>query len=396
MIARACAVLLCAALCISPGGAAMAGQAEPGPQGEQGRPEGAGLRASSTVRVGLIVGQESALVGCDCYYEVVDLESGRSDVRDPGRVSVRPSGRGIDVGGAGYGAAVRMLPRGGRMQAAGRAYRGLLEIRRAGPDRLTVVNEVDLEEYLYGVVRSEMDPRWPGEALRAQAIAARSLAVRSSGRFAKDGYDVAPTTDSQVYGGVAAEDPRTSAAVDATRGLILYHGGAPVFAAFHADSGGFTESSEHVWGSAMPYLRGVADPFSKEAPNHAWRVRIDLAAIESALARVGRPLVGLTRVEVVSTSPSGRVAILRLLAASGSLDLRGTEFRAAVGNTTLRSTLFAVRHLGPEGAVELAGRGYGHGVGMSQWGARGMALAGRDYTEILRYYYAGVTVGPRP
>ncbi len=348
------------------------------------------------MRVGIIVGQESALVGCDGPFEVVDLESGRVDLREQGRVQVRSSGRGLDLGGVSYGPTVRMQPRAGRMQAAGRAYRGALEIRRSGADRLTVINEVDLEEYLYGVVRSEMDPRWPGEALRAQAIAARSLAVRGSGRFAREGYDVASTTDSQVYGGVAAEDPRTSAAVDATRGLILYHSGAPIFAAFHADSGGATESSEHVWGSAMPYLRGVSDPYSRDAPNHSWRLRLDLVTVESALARAGRPVGGLHRIEVAANSPSGRVASLRLHGGHGSIDMRGTEFRAAVGTTVLRSTLFTLRSLAPDAAVELAGRGYGHGVGMSQWGARGMALAGRDYTEIARYYYTGVKVGPRP
>ncbi len=105
---------------------------------------------------------------------------------------------------------------------------------------------------------------------------------------------------------------------------------------------------------------------------------------------------GLHRIEVAANSPSGRVASLRLHGGHGSIDMRGTEFRAAVGTTVLRSTLFTLRSLAPDAAVELAGRGYGHGVGMSQWGARGMALAGRDYTEIARYYYTGVKVGPRP
>ncbi|MDR7483930.1 MAG: SpoIID/LytB domain-containing protein [Armatimonadota bacterium] len=350
--------------------------------------------ASAGVRVGLLLGQEAVTIGADGPFEVV--ESGRRETREGGRLVARPGAEGIDLDGTAYGAIIRLVPHVGFLQVNGRPYRGIVELRRTPAGRLTVINELDLEEYLYGVVRMEMDPRWPPEALRAQAVAARSLAVGSSRRFAAEGYDVRATTDSQVYGGVAAEDPRTTAAVDATRGLVIFSEGRPAFAAYHTDSGGATESSEFVWGSVMPHLRGVADPHSRDAPTAQWTLRLEFATIEAALQRAGRPLVGLQRVEVVSTSPSGRVMTLRLTAQSGSAEIRGVDFRTAVGVGVVRSTLFAVRPLPGEAAVELVGRGSGHGVGMSQWGARGQALAGRDYTEILRYYYTGVSIGPRP
>jgi stage II sporulation protein D len=360
------------------------------------RPLPAQPQPSPPVRVGLLLGQDVVTVGADGPWELTDAESGRRLTLEGGRLVVRAGLRALETDAASYAGPLRFQPQAGYLQVNGRPYRGLIEIRRTPQGRLTVINEVDIEEYLYGVVRSEMDPRWPPEALRAQAVAARSLAAVGSGRFAVEGYDVRATTDSQVYGGVAAEDPRTTAAVDATRGQVILYGGRPVSAPYHADSGGATESSEFVWGSVIPHLRGVPDPHARDAPTHQWSLRLDFGAIETSLQRAGRAVSGVQRVEVLATSPSGRVMTLRLVTTGGPVDLRGADFRAAVGVGVVRSTLFAVRPLPGEAAVELVGRGSGHGVGLSQWGARGMALAGRDYTEILRYYYTGVTVGPRP
>jgi stage II sporulation protein D len=345
--------------------------------------------------VGLALAQELVSIGTDGPVDVIDLDSGRRDAVEGGRLTARPTGGGMEIAGVAYGTAARIQPRSGHIQLAGRSYRGALELRRTALGRLTVINDVDLEEYVYGVVRSEMDPRWPPEALRAQAVAARTLAMYSAGRFAAEGYDVRATTDSQVYGGVAAEDARTTAAVDATRGVFVLYGGRAAFAAFHADSGGATESSELVWGGVVPHLRGVPDPYSRDAPNHQWTVRVDARALEQRLVRAGRPISGLQRADVLVASPSGRVTTVRVSTANGAVDIRGQDLRAALGLSTVRSTLFTVRTLG-DGTIEINGRGSGHGVGMSQWGARGLAMAGRDHSEILRYYYTGVTVGSRP
>ncbi|MDR7481742.1 MAG: SpoIID/LytB domain-containing protein [Armatimonadota bacterium] len=360
-----------------------------------GTPAAAQPAGAAVVRVGLLPAVESATLGADGPVDVVEVQTGRREALAGGRLQARPAAQGVELGGAVYLAPVRLVARTGFLSVDGRPYRGVLELRRTPQGALTVINEVDLEEYLYGVVRSEMDPRWPPAALRAQAIAARSLALYWAGRFAAEGYDVRATTDSQVYGGVAAEDPRTTAAVDVTRGLVMLYEGRPVFAAYHSDSGGATESSEYVWGVAQPYLRGVPDPYAQSAPAHRWTLRMDLSAIEARLQHAGRGLGGLQRVEVAATSPSGRALTVRLHAAAGAVELRGTEFRALVGAGTLRSTLFDVQ-MTSDGIVEFSGRGSGHGVGLSQWGARGQALQGRDYPEILRYYYTGVAIGARP
>jgi stage II sporulation protein D len=290
-----------------------------------------------------------------------------------------------------FDAVVRLAPAdGARLYLDIYPYRGVLELRRTAAGRLTVINELDLEEYLYGVLKNEVDPQWPTEALKAQAVASRTWALYSLNRFASEGYDVCATADCQVYRGVTAEDPRTSAAVDETRGEVMTYQGRPIFAAYHSDSGGSTESSELVWGGAYVYLRGVADPYSVGAPRHEWIVRMDLATFENRVRRSGRMIANVTGIEVAEATPSGRAALLRVAGAHGVLLLRGAELRAVLG-ADLRSTLFTVR-LVPDDPpqVEFQGRGSGHGVGLSQWGARGMAEVGRRYQEILSYYYSGI------
>ena len=353
------------------------------------------VRASTSIRVGVVREADRVSIVFD---RPVGLIAGPlvSLRLEPGAYDFVARAAGIEVAGAGtrFENTIRLSPtEGGRLYIGIRPYRGLLELRRTASGRLTVINEVDLEEYLYGVLKMEVDPEWPADALKAQAVAARTLALQSMGRFASEGYDVRATTDTQVYGGISAEDPRTTAAVEDTRGEIMTYEGRPIFAAYHSDSGGYTESSELVWGGRYPYLQAVPDPYSTGAPNHEWIVRMDLPAFEERLRRAGRSANGITGIEVVETTPSGRVGLVRITGAQGVATVKGTDLRAIMGATLLRSTLFIVRITPDEQPlVEFLGRGSGHGVGLSQWGARGMAASGRTYTEILKYYYTGIEI----
>ena len=355
-------------------------------------------RGSTTqiVRIGILLGQDVVSVGADGTIEAGDPAAQAVATLAPGTYEFRPAVQGIEAGGNRFGPVVRLRSANGWLQAGPRRYRGAIELRRAPEGKLTAINELDVEQYLYGVLKMEVDAGWPAEALKALAVAARTLALQSLGRFAAEGYDLRATTDSQVYGGINAEDPRTTAAVDATRDIIMTHTGRPIFAAYHSDSGGATESSEFVWGQPYPYLRGVPDPYGQDYPGREWLSRIDIPTLEARLVRAGKPVPGIAGVAVTATSPSGRALTVRVTGASGALDLRATDLRTILGVTFLRSTLFAVRLTRDEvPAVEFQGRGSGHGVGMSQWGARGQALLGRTYPEILGFYYQGVQVEAR-
>lgn len=353
-------------------------------------------QAAQRVRVGLLVGQPEVVLSADTPLRVLDVQADRAEILSVGAWTFRASGDGVEVPGVNrYGAVVRVQAEGDRpvrVEDKMRAYRGVIELRRTEAG-LTVVNELELEAYLYGVLKLEINPAWPAEAVKAQAIAARTLALASLGRFAREGYDVRDNTDSQVYGGVTFEDPRATAAVDATRGLVLLHSGGPIFAAYHADSGGRTEDSEHVWGRAYPYLRGVEDPYVAGSPYERWTRSLPLGQLESALRRAGVGVRELRGIEVAQTSPSGRALTVRLTGADGAVELSGHRLRTLVGPDVIRSTLFQVRVR--DGVAEFEGRGWGHGVGLSQWGARGMALRGWDFTRILRHYYTGVQITSR-
>jgi stage II sporulation protein D len=260
-------------------------------------------------------------------------------------------------------------------------YRGKVLVVPA-EGKVTAINWVDLEAYLYGVVGSEMPASWPLEALKAQAVAARSYALYRRDRTQGDLFDVGGTTAHQVYRGLAGEAPSVQAAVNATQGQVLTYGGRVIEAVFHSSSGGHTENSEDVWQRATPYLRGVAD-YDQEAPVFRWSETFTSQQVAQRITGIGR----LQSVATERATPRGRIVSVRLVGTDGSRTLTGSEFRQALG---LRSALVSVTVAGD--TIRVDGRGYGHGLGMSQWGARGMAQRGANYQQILTHYYQGTAL----
>ncbi len=260
---------------------------------------------------------------------------------------------------------------------------------------LLVVNEIPMERYLAGVVPLEMDAAtWPMEALKAQAVASRTYALtRREARRRAGGagalYDLETSVLDQVYAGAHAEDPRAAVAVAATGGEWLADAsGRPILAAFHSTAGGYTEWAEEVWGSSRPYLVGVRCPYDRESPVFEWRWTTPAADVERRLVEAGYAAASLERLEVRDRTASGRARTLVATGAAGPVSVPATELRRILGWSRLKSTAFEVTRDGDQ--FRFDGRGAGHGVGMCQWGARGMALAGHDYRQILEYYYPGV------
>jgi stage II sporulation protein D len=354
------------------------------------------------VRVGILVEQPSVQITADGPVAIDSAPGGTTPgvLPAPPRTSwiVTPDAAGgLDVSGVSFGPVVRLIPQRGLLRANGRPYRGLLEIERTPSGRITVVNEVDLESYLYGVIKAEMDPRWPAEAVRAQAVAARTLAVQrmlAHPSVPGAGFGLPATTDAQVYLGAAAEDPAATAAVEATRGLVITFAGQPIFAAYHSNSGGHTEDSENVWETVYPYLRGVPDPYALEAPGVDWTAVLPLATVDADLTRGGVDAGALDDVAPGRVTPWGRAITVMLHGEDGrTQELNANRFRLLVGANVLRSTMFSVTRQGA--VLDFAGRGSGHGVGLDQWGARAMAMQGFTFEQILKYYYTGVAIEPR-
>ncbi len=278
-------------------------------------------------------------------------------------------------------------------------YRGVVEVLPAEEGRLTVVNVVPLEGYLRGVVPNELAPAaFPQiEAQKAQAVAARSYVLAHLGDYSSRGYDVCATAACQVYRGSSSEHPLTDRAVAETRGLVASWRGRPIHAFYTSTCGGHTESGTVVLEDGAPYLQGVACPTEAASgrtlhTTAEWRVRMrprDVARAVSRYGSVGKVLdLVPTRVGV-----SGRVVELRVAGTEGTLELRGQRVQLGLG---LRESLFVLhKETSPAGDVEgfvFTGKGWGHGVGLCQVGASGMARGGKTFDEILKHYYTGVTV----
>ncbi len=283
------------------------------------------------------------------------------------------------------------------IQVGKRWYRGKLEIRAAPGGGLIAINELPFEEYLYGVVPGEMPPAWPLEALKAQAVAARTYTASRLGSRPERGYDVKPTVEDQVYGGLAVEATGSTEAVDQTRGRILTYSGEPIQAYYCAGAGGYTEGAEAVQGferkvpgrrpGGYPYLQPVPD-FDWDSPRWLWVVNVPRDELRAKLVAKGVDVGGIRRVEISERSYSGRARWIQVVGDLGRREITGPQFRFALG---LNSTLFSLTAT-PDGSFQIVGRGWGHGVGMSQWGARKLAEWGYDYEDILGYYYPGAAL----
>lgn len=271
-----------------------------------------------------------------------------------------------------------------------RTYRG--EISLCAVDgRLRITETLPLEEYLCGVLKPEIGESAPEEALRAQAVAARTYAIRNLGRLADQAADLDDTTRTQSYLGVDGETPAICQAVQDTSGLIMTYDGQPIEAVYSTDCGGETAPGP----STEPYLAPVSDPDCADKP--AWTKTYTGSELLVALrGLVGQGIDKIGSLSVTTTDVSGRAAVVRIVGENGAAkEVSGSALRQALGTDSLRSTLFTVAET-PDGSFTFSGHGWGHGMGMCQQGA--IELAGGEahatYDEILKHYYTGIAIAP--
>lgn len=308
-----------------------------------------------------------------------------------GRARLGVQGRYLSMNDKSLGqeqAVVSALKGGEDVRVAGRRYRGRL-LLRAYQGQLLLINVVGSEDYLQGVLPSEVPASWPLEALKAQAVAARTFAYTKAQKSEALPYDLDDSTASQVYGGMEGERPRPSEAVEATRGLVLTWRNALAETFFHSNSGGHTADASEVWGGKAPaYLLGVMDSDSEDQQHYAWNTVIPREQAEKALVRAGLWKGFLEDVVGRERSDSGRWASVELLGrGSDRKVIKGSAFRTALGGDRLRSTNFRVHLRGDD--LIFDGLGWGHGVGMAQEGAFALARDGHNFRAILDHYYPG-------
>lgn len=342
-------------------------------------------------------------------------------------------------------------------------YRYGFKVKRLPGSDFTLINRLPMSFYLYGVLPKEMSGKWPIEALKAQAVAARSFALKSIGGYPEYEFDVCTTVNSQAYGGYNVEAPNSNLAVDLTRGMVLTYEDEIADCFYHSHSGGFTDDAGLIWHSRIPYISPVEDVFSvaSGSPNTDWTLELSDRDIEGALLQAGYNIGRLSKIRILERTKSGRVVSMEFEGSFSTATLTGEAPRFALGTTVLKSMLFGfdagkavteipnqlpmpgvvmspatllssegvygtllenqvVRQETSRGRLEMRlnlfnplnppllsrdtvpvyeeisvrtgkvviyGHGYGHGLGMSQWGAKKMAELGYDYASILEHYY---------
>jgi stage II sporulation protein D len=253
---------------------------------------------------------------------------------------IKTSGGGLSVGGTLLALPVTATAKNGIGWNNVR-YRGRLTFIRAGSN-FTVINEVDLENYVRGVLKMEMSADWPFEALKAQAILARTYAVRNRGRFGKRGYDFDAGENSQVYRGINAESSQTDKAVSQTAGMILTWQGSPADVYYHSDSGGATADVAHVWGASRPYLQVRSEAVDYKSPNSNWRTELTQAQLTAILSKMKQNVGKVTAIEVSQADSYGRAITLKVTGDRGTANVKAHSFRMAAGSRVIKSTNFKI------------------------------------------------------
>ena len=267
----------------------------------------------------------------------------------------------------------------------GTLYRGNIELFVTPQNKLLVVNKLGLEEYIMGVVPKETFASWPDAALKSQAVAARTFAIYHIKNHRKNDYDIVSPTH-QLYGGMSAEDPRTTKAILETEGEILTYDGDILCTFFYTCCGGRTEKAENIFKTMKSYPPPVKSPYCKNTRHYSWNFSVAVPNVEQKLKLKGKSLNGpIIKVRVLKRFKSGRVSQIKFSSRKKSVVLTGEECRNIFGYNKLRSTLFKVKL--KNGRLYFSGRGWGHAVGLCQWCSKGMADKGFDYKKILYHFY---------
>lgn len=406
-------------------------------------------RKEPVILIGVQRNVSSVTISCECPLSLYEAASGlKFQTVNAGSFIVKADARKLIVNGTTlpYPNVVFYSDNQFPIRVGKRIYRGTMEVRVSGTGAVNAINHVLLEQYLYGVLPMEISHQWNIESQKAQAVAARTYALVNLGKHGSAGYDLTDTAYDQVYGGFNAEKPLSNQAVDETRGQVLTYNGKLIYAYYHSESGGHTENVEDIWGGYLPYLRGVPSDLTALSPRAKWERIFKLQDVKKMLNEKGFPVGEIYSIIISQTTFTGRAKSVRIYHSRGRTDLPVNKFRKALGTHFLLSSFFtpkvfeekaanvliekskadSVHILGKEGlykgdaenifvtspllttegflslfilgrqtvpaALVIYGKGWGHGVGLSQWGAKELSEQGYTCEEILKHYYKGVSL----
>ncbi|MFO0792677.1 MAG: SpoIID/LytB domain-containing protein [Candidatus Brocadiaceae bacterium] len=293
---------------------------------------------------------------------------------------------GISIGAKQYGnSEIRITSlRDGEIEVNNVRYRGEIKILQQVSNRFSVIEEVNLENFVAGVLGSEMPHSWNDEALRAQAVVIRTYVMYKRNEKRDNVYQLDMLD--LAYRGLAGETPRINKLAEDTRGMVMTYNWNIFPAYFHSTCGGHTEDIRQVFGKeSIPPLRGVVCNYCANTKYSSWRVEMNKSDIEKRLREANISVSNINTVKAIDQGTGIHGAMVEIIAADGGRDINANDFRLLVGANNLYSTSFSAKSNGR--SIAFSGRGYGHGVGLCQYGAQNMALKGFQWTDIVKYYY---------
>ena len=276
----------------------------------------------------------------------------------------------------------------------GKIYRGNIIIA-ASKDGNNIINALKMEDYLKGILPREASASWNPETLKVQAVISRTYALKNFGRHEKQGFDVCSQVHCQVYGGASCETKNCNQAVyDTTQEVVMYNN-EPAQTFFHSSCAGHTEDPKFVWqwNSETPeYLKGIKDPYCKDNPHQTWKVTLPESTIREKLIKAGYKVGKITKISTSGTTTAKAAKEIIIKHSKGTLKLNSYKFRCAVSADKIKSTLITnITFKNKNFTFE--GKGWGHKVGLCQWGAKAMGDQGFTYKQILEFYYPKTKVG---
>lgn len=349
--------------------------------------------ASSYVRVAIIQDVKYLSIKVSGSYEITDSRGKNILSRGKNlRTTVTSYKDGILIGGKTFNTDKVLISTNDLdvIIINGRTFRGNIQFIKNKNNKLSVINHIDLEDYIKGILYHETSHYWPEEALKAQAIVCRTYAVYQMQENKSKDYDVTSDIYSQVYGGRTSERDRTNRAVDETRGLILTYKDKVFPTYFHATCAGHTEDASLLWDINIVPLKGVVCNFCKESPHFSWHYVLSSLEIKDKLIKAAYKISDINNIIILGKDNSGRNTELKIISANRDLKISAKDFRNIIGPNIIRSTNFNVNIINHDAVF--VGFGWGHGVGLCQWGAYFMAKQGYKYEDILKYYYPGSEV----
>ncbi|MDD4980332.1 MAG: SpoIID/LytB domain-containing protein [Candidatus Omnitrophica bacterium] len=272
----------------------------------------------------------------------------------------------------------------------GRMFRGNMQFIKDDYAKLTAINYIDLEDYIKGISVRETSHYRPIESLKAEVIVFRTFALYKMQENSKNDFDLTSDVYSQVYGGRGAERYRINKAVDETAGMVLTYKDKILPAFYHATCGGHTEDASLLWNINIGPLKGLPCNFCRESPHFSWHSVLARKDLKDTLLKSGYKLGDIEDILILGYDKSSRITDLKIISDKKEIKISAKDFRNIAGPDIIRSTNFQVKVLDDD--IVFEGLGWGHGVGLCQWGAYFMAKEGYDYKKILEYYYPGAQI----